>query len=339
MKKPFLIAEVAQAHDGSLNIAHAFIDAVAKTKAADAIKFQTHFAEEESSPAEEWRKRFTRLEESRFEYWQRMEFGRAEWRQLKEHCDSVGLEFISSPFSIKAAELLNDLGMNTWKIASGEVTNLPLIDFIAGLGGQRVIISTGLCEKSELERCLDSLRLGNNRIELLACVSKYPSPLEEIDLDLMCSFKERYGVEFGLSDHSASIYPSLAAYVKGASVLEVHVTFHKDFFGPDNPASLSLDDLIELRSGLDQLGLIVHKRRNPDEENFASMRSIFLKSIVAKNDIPKGAILRLEDLGFKKPGTGISAADYREVIGKKLRNAKFKNELLTEDDLDEKSHE
>jgi len=336
MKKPFLIAEVAQAHDGNLNIAHAFIDAVAKTKAADAIKFQTHFAEEESSPAEDWRKKFTRLEESRFEYWKRMEFEEAEWRQLKEHCDSVGLEFISSPFSIKAAQLLHEIGMKTWKIASGEVTNLPLIDFIAGLGGQRFIISTGLCKTEELDQCLERIRIDDNHFELLSCVSKYPSPLEEIDLDSMDSMKERYGVGVGLSDHSASIYPSLAAFVRGASVLEVHVTFHESFFGPDNPASLSLEDLMELRKGLDHLGLIIHEKSSPDLDNFESMRDLFLKSIVVKTDLPKGSVLRLEDLAFKKPGTGISAAEYRNIIGCKLSIKKSSGEILMKNDLEEK---
>jgi N,N'-diacetyllegionaminate synthase len=334
MKKPFLIAEVAQAHDGNLNIAHAFIDAVAQTKAADAIKFQTHFADEESSPAENWRKKFTRLEESRFEYWKRMEFEEAEWRQLKEHCDSVGLEFISSPFSIKAAQLLHDIGMKTWKIASGEVTNLPLIDFIAALGGQRFIISTGLCKSEELEQCIDRIRKYDNQVEILACVSKYPSPLEEIDLDLMVSMKSRYGVEVGLSDHSASIYPCLAAYALGGSVFEVHVTFHKSFFGPDNLASLSFEDVTELRKGLDQLELVVHKKSIPDTENFEAMRALFLKSIVIKTDLPKGSVLRLEDLAFKKPGNGISATEYKNVIGCELVRAKIKGELLLKNDLE-----
>lgn len=339
MKKPFLIAEVAQAHDGNLNIAHAFIDAVAETKSADAIKFQTHIAEEESSPAENWRKKFTRLEESRFEYWKRMEFEEAEWSQLKEHCDSVGLEFISSPFSIKAAQLLNNIGMKTWKIASGEVTNLPLIDFIAGLGGQRFIISTGLCKTEELERCIDRARLNRNVIDLLACVSKYPSPLDEIDLDYMVSMKEKYDLGVGLSDHSASIYPSLAAYIKGASVLEVHVTFHKSFFGPDNPASLTLEDLIELRKGLDNLRLVVFEKSSPDLDNFESMRALFLKSIVIKTDLPKGSVLRLEDLTFKKPGTGISAAEYQNIVGCKLLTAKSRGDILMSNDLEERNHE
>lgn len=334
MKRPFVVAEIAQAHDGNINIAHAFIDAVAKTKSADAIKFQTHFADEESSPSEDWRKKFSRLNETRYEYWKRMEFDELEWKDLKEHCDDVNLEFISSPFSIKAAKLLHNIGMKTWKIASGEVTNLPLIDFIAGLGHQRVIISTGLCTKDELEQCLNRINLNDNKVEILSCVSKYPSNLEEIDLDAMISMKKKYSLEVGLSDHSASIYPCLAAYAIGGSVFEVHVTFHKSFFGPDNSASISLEDLTELRKGLDQFGLVLYKKSKGDEDNFHSMRSLFLKSIVIKNNLPKGATLKIEDLAFKKPANGISASKYKNIIGQKLVKAKNKGDLLSMSDLE-----
>mgnify|MGYP001379521157 CR=1 FL=1 len=334
MKRPFVIAEIAQAHDGNLNIAHAFIDAVAKTKSADAIKFQTHFADEESSPLEDWRKKFSRLNETRFEYWKRMEFEELEWKQLKEHCEAEDLEFISSPFSIKAAQLLHKIGMKTWKIASGEVTNLPLIDFIANLGQQRFIISTGLCTEEELEQCLDRINLNDNKVEILSCVSKYPSNLEEIDLDSMKSMKEKYNLEVGLSDHSASIYPCLTAYAMGGSVFEVHVTFHKSFFGPDNPASLTLEDLIELRKGLDQIELVLHKKSKVDKDNFHVMRSLFLKSIVIKNDLPKGSVLSLEDLAFKKPANGISASKYKNIIGCKLVKSKKEGDFLYLSDLE-----
>ncbi|MDA8908473.1 N-acetylneuraminate synthase family protein [Gammaproteobacteria bacterium] len=337
MKTPFVIAEIAQAHDGNLNIAHSFIDAVSQTKAADAIKFQTHLAEEESSPSENWRKKFSNLNESRFEYWKRMEFDIEEWRQLKKHCDDVGLEFISSPFSIKAAQMLNSIGMQTWKIASGEVTNLPLIDYIASIKNQRFIISTGLCNAEELQLCLDAINQYDNQVDILSCVSKYPSPLEEIDLDLMLEMKTKYGVGVGLSDHSASIYPCLAAYTLGATVLEVHVTFHKDFFGPDNPASLSLEELKELRNGLTQLESIVHKKAVSDINNLEVMRSLFLKSIIINTELPKGSILKMEDLAFKKPGNGISASQYKDIIGCKLINSKSKGDLLTKKDLEKSS--
>ncbi len=328
MLRPYIIAEVAQAHDGNINIAHAFIDAVANTKAADAIKFQTHFADEESMPEEKWRKKFSRVAETRFEYWKRMEFSEDQWVEIKYHCQEVGLDFLSSPFSLKAAKLLSKIGMQTWKIASGEVTNFPMLDYIANLGGQKFIISTGLCSTKELEECIKRIRTNKNQVEILACISKYPAPIGEINLKYMDSLGKKFQCKTGLSDHSASIYPCLTAYTQGATTLEVHVSFHRDYFGPDNPASLMLEDLTELRHGLDQIQVIMSPAGDVDKKNTDAMRSLFLKSIVVNENMSKGQKIQLNHLAFKKPGTGISASEYEKVVGSELLCDKLAGELL-----------
>ena len=333
MKKPYIIAEIAQAHDGNINIAHAFIDAVAKTKTADAIKFQTHIAAEESTISEEWRKKFSNIDETRYEYWQRMEFNEHEWAQLKSHCEDVNLEFLSSPFSVAAANLLSNIGMKTWKIASGEVTNFPMIDYIAGLENQKFIISTGLCNDHELEKCIERIKKFNNSVQILVCTSKYPAPLEEIDLHSMSKIRKKFDCNVGLSDHSSSIYPSLAAYAMGASVLEVHVTFHKDYFGPDNPASITLENFIELGNGIDQLSKLLETNKVKDSANSSSMRNLFYKSIALRKDIKKGEILNKDNFRYLKPGSGISASEYMSINGSIAARDIKAGKILIESDI------
>lgn len=336
--KPYVIAEVAQAHEGSINIAHAFIDAVARTRGASAIKFQTHFASEESTISEPWRIKFSRLEESRYEYWKRMQFSKEQWRGLVLHCQEVGLDFISSPFSIKAARLLHSIGMTTWKIASGEVTNFPMIDEILRLGGRNFVVSTGLGDGAEITALRDRIRKKGGDITLLSCVSEYPSKLLDVDMDQMVSYKSVYDVPYGLSDHSGSVYPSLCAAVKGASVLEVHVTFHRDFFGPDNKASLTLEQLEQLGGALEEVDLICSPAPAAADDK-SRMRFLFMKGLVAKKDLAAGTILENKHLAYKKPATGISAASYQAIEGAVLTVAKNKDEPIHYEDLDLKQGE
>jgi N,N'-diacetyllegionaminate synthase len=310
----FIIAEVAQAHDGNLNIAHTFIDAVAKT-GADAIKFQTHYAAEETTLAEPWRKRFSWIDETRYEYWKRMEFTEEEWRGLATHAEKVGLHFMSSSFSLKANRVLASCGMQYWKIASGEVTNYPLIDDICRRGGS-IILSCGLAEEDEIARTVSRIRnRGGKVMSVLECTSKYPTPLEEIDLSRMKSRGAKLHTPFGLSDHSADPLPSLCAMAFGANVIEVHVTMHEDYFGPDNPASLTLGQIKELVSMRDRLARLLAPA-TCDELNRGKMKSIFRKSIYVSRDVAVGTKLTIEDLAFRKPMAAIGADAYEDVIGK-----------------------
>lgn len=328
---PFIIAEVAQAHDGSLNIAHAFVDAVAKT-GADAIKFQTHYAAEETSLSEPWRKQFSWNDSTRYDYWQRMEFTPEQWKGLANHANEVGLEFMSSPFSLKANEVLADCGMAYWKIASGELTNYPLIDDVCRRGG-RIILSCGLADENEILRTVARIRhRGGEIMSVLECTSKYPTPLEEINLKRMCARGDELTVPFGLSDHSADPLPSICAMAFGANVIEVHVTMHEDYFGPDNSSSLTLGQITELVSIRDRLSRLQSPVKC-DSSSRNQMKQIFRKSIYLSRDVKKGQPLTLGDLAFLKPMADIGAEAYEDVLGRPVSKDLVANMPLTWKDL------
>ncbi|HYN22313.1 MAG TPA: N-acetylneuraminate synthase family protein [Thermoanaerobaculia bacterium] len=325
-----LIGEVAQAHDGSLGMAHAFIDAIAAT-GADAVKFQTHIAAAESTPGEPWRVRFSPQDASRYDYWKRMEFTEEQWQGLKSHAEVRGLLFLSSPFSVEAAQMLDRLGMKAWKVASGEVSNPVLFDFLLSTG-KPVLISTGMSPLAEIDAVVAPVR---SPLAVLQCTTAYPCPPEKLGLNLIPFFRERYGCAVGLSDHSGTIYPGLAAVPLGAEVLEVHVTLSREAFGPDVPASLTT---AELRQLVDGVRFLERALTHPvDKDSMAGemepLRRMFTKSVVARADLPEGTILTPKDLAVKKPGGGVPAARLPELLGLRLRRALQADELLREEDL------
>ena len=325
-----VIGEVAQAHDGSLGTAHAFIDAIAAA-GADAVKFQTHIAAAESTSREPWRVRFSRQDESRYDYWKRMEFTEEQWAGLKVHAEERGLLFLSSPFSVEAAEMLERLGMKAWKVASGEVSNPVLFEFLIGTG-KPVLLSTGM---SPLEEIDAAVRRVQSPLAVMQCTNAYPCPPEKLGLNLIPLFRERYGCAVGLSDHSGTIYPGLAAVTLGAEVLEVHVTLSREAFGPDVPASLTTAELRQLVEGVRFLERALAQPVDKDAmaDEMEPLRQMFTKSVVARLDLPEGTMLAPEHLAVKKPGGGIPASRMAELIGGRLRRAVKADEPLREEDL------
>ncbi|MFV2068537.1 MAG: N-acetylneuraminate synthase family protein [Pirellulales bacterium] len=331
-----VVAEVAQGYDGSLGIAHAMIDLVADA-GAECIKFQTHFADAESSPDEPWRVPFSSQDQSRFDYWKRMEFTDQQWQGLKQHADQRGLIFLSSPFSLRAVELLERLEVPAWKIASGEVNNPLLIEPVARTGIP-VLLSTGLCSDEELDQVVTFLRRKRVPIGIFQCTTAYPCPPERIDLQRMGHFAQHYACPVGLSDHSGTIYAGLAAAALGADMIEVHVTMSRQMFGPDVAASVTGDELRQLVAGCRFVQQVVRPvidlaadRRA--EEQRQTLRSMFGKSLVARCALPRGTVLTKEDLDARKPGSGIRASAYRDVIGKRLVRDVAAGERLAESDL------
>jgi N-acetylneuraminate synthase len=330
-----IIAEVAQAHDGSLGMAHAFIDAAARA-GADAIKFQTHIASAESTPGEPWRVKFSYQDVTRYDYWKRMGFDEAHWHGLKKHADERGLKFLSSPFSVEAVELLERVGVAAWKIASGEVSNAPMFERIAATG-LPVLLSSGMSSLAEIDAAVALVKERGLPLTVLQCTSMYPTPPEKIGLNLIPFFRERYDCAVGLSDHSGTIYAGLAAAAIGIDVLEVHITLSREAFGPDVPASVTTTELAEMVKGI---RFIETMNANPvDKEmmaqELAPLRDLFTKSLVVRLDLPAGTVLKAEHLAIKKPGTGIPAKRLNEVVGKRLRRAVTADELLQEQDLAE----
>lgn len=332
--KVFIIAEIAQAHDGSLGMAHAFIDVAAKA-GADAVKFQTHIASEESTAAEPWRIKFSRQDKSRYDYWKRMEFTEEQWQELKKHSDESGIEFMSSPFSVAAVEMLARIGVQKWKIASGEVTNFPLFDSIAKTGFP-VLLSTGMSSMDEIDEAVNTVKSRELDLTLLQCTSMYPTPPEKLGLNMIPLFREKYNCKAGLSDHSGTIYAGLAAAALGIDALEAHLTLSKDMFGPDVPVSLTPEEFKQLAGGVRFIDKAV---RNPVDKNkiaeeLKDMRKLFNKSIVAKAQISEGSILKEENLAFKKPGTGLPPADITKILGKRTKRIIQADELILPEDLE-----
>ncbi len=329
-----LIAEVAQAHDGSLGMAHAFIDAAA-IAGVDAIKFQTHIAAEESTASEPWRVKFSQQDETRFDYWKRMEFTAEGWAGLKAHAEDKSLIFLSSAFSHAAVDLLRKLGMPAWKVASGELTNLPLIEHMAS-DGKPVMLSTGMSPHAEIDAAVNVVRKARSPLAIFQCTTQYPSPPESIGLNMLDELRARHECAVGLSDHSGTIFPSLAAVAAHkAQLIEVHLTLSRDMFGPDVVASVTPTELKQL---VDGVRFIESMAANPVQKHTldprtAPMRQIFFKSVVPLFDIKAGTKLKREMLGLKKPGTGIPAAELENVIGRTLKSAVTKDTPLQQDDL------
>lgn len=328
-----VIAEVAQTHDGSLGQAHAFIDAAAAA-GADAIKFQTHIAAAESTPAEPFRVKFSSQDATRYDYWRRMEFTPAQWQELCDHAKEKKLIFLSSPFSPQAVEMLQKMGMEAWKVASGEITNLPLLRQMAATG-KPMLISTGLAGWGDIDRAVQLVQDAGAPLALFQTTTMYPTPPEKIGLNILGEFKQRYGCAVGLSDHSATPYAGLAAYMLGARLIEVHVTLSKQMFGPDVSSSLTMEELSMLVRGLRFMETACHSPADKEEmaQQLAPLKTLFGKSVVAARPLAAGSVLEPRDLALKKPGGGIAPEHIEQAYGKTLKRAVAIDEALGYEDI------
>ena len=330
-----IIAELGQAHEGSLGIAHSYIDALAKT-GVDAIKFQTHIAEAESSLAEPFRVKFSYEDDTRFEYWRRMEFTEEQWVGLKKHCDDLNVEFVSSPFSNAAVDLLEKLNVKRYKIGSGEVNNLLMLEKIAQTG-KPILISSGMSSFTELDKTLEFFNDKDNEISIFQCTTSYPCPAGDWGLNIIPQLKERYQLPVGFSDHSGDIFACLAATAMGAELLEFHAVFDKRMFGPDATSSLTIDQVARLVDGVKQIRKEQQVYQNYKEDNsrFNELKGIFEKTLSLNKDLSKGHTITFDDLEAKKPAKmGIPAGEFSNVIGKKLSIDKNKWDFLSESDLE-----
>ena len=315
---PFIIAEIGQAHDGSLGILHSYIDALAET-GIDAIKFQTHIAEAESSTEEPFRVNFSFEDKTRFDYWKRMEFTLEQWKEIKEHCDEKNLEFMSSPFSMAAVDLLEKVGVSKYKIGSGEVTNFLMLEKIAKTG-KDIILSSGMSSFEELDNVFDFLRQFDNKLSVLQCTTEYPTTAHSLGLNVISELKKRYNVPVGLSDHSGKIFASLAAVSLGAEMLEFHAVFDRRLFGPDSKSSLEIDEIKQLVEGVNYISsALTSPIDKTNNSKYEDLKRIFEKSLAINKKKSRGEVIRVEDLEAKKPsGQGIAATNYKDVIGKEL---------------------
>ena len=329
----FIIAEVGLAHDGSLGSAHAFIDAVAHA-GADAVKFQTHIASAESSPGEPFRVDIFPQDENRYDYWQRTAFSEGEWVELKKHAEDKGLVFMSTPFSIEAVQLLRRIDVKAWKVGSGETNNLLLLDELAK-GKEPVMLSSGMSYMQELDTCVARLANQDVPVLLMQCTNRYPCPPEKLGLNMIPVYMERFKIPVGFSDHSGELGPILSAVTMGAKAVEFHVTWHKDCFGADVKASLTIEELSLLVKNIRILECALLNPIDKDlmAEEMKDMRLLFTKSLVAKSTILKGEVVAKKHLDAKKPCVGIPVLEYEKVIGRMSIRDITKGESISWNDL------
>lgn len=329
-----IIAEVGQAHEGSLGNALAYIDAAA-TAGADAIKFQTHIAAAESTPGEPWRVKFSAQDETRFDYWKRMEFTPGQWAILARRAAEKGLFFLSSAFSFEAVDLLDELGVPAWKVGAGETVNSPLIHRMARTG-KPVLLSSGMSAWEELDAAVACVRSCGAPVAVFQCTTKYPCPAQDTGLNVIGELGQRYGCPVGLSDHSGVTHAGIAAAALGASLIEVHITFSRACFGPDVPASLTLEELASLVQGV---RFVKTALANPVDKNamaasMAHNKRIFGRSVVAARRLAAGTRLTETDIALRKPGGGLPPGRFDSLPGRLLRRDLEINELLAEEDLE-----
>ncbi|MAH47352.1 N-acetylneuraminate synthase [Candidatus Pacearchaeota archaeon] len=309
-----IIAEVGSVHDGSLGNALNLIKSASQC-GADVVKFQTHIGKLESTTNAPNPPYFN--EESRVEYFDRTSFKPKEWKKLKNECIKNNVKLLSSPFSIEAVDFLEELNLGFYKIPSGEITNLPLIEKTASLN-KFVILSSGMSSWRELDKAVEILRSHKTKFNIMQCTSIYPCPYNKVGLNILHELKSRYKCDVGLSDHTAGISAGIAATILGATIIEKHFTFSKLMYGSDAKHSLEPSEFKQYASLINEAREMLD---NPIDKNnledVADMKKIFQKSIYAKTDIKKGKHLSIGDLCFKKPDLGISAANYKDVLGKK----------------------
>jgi N-acetylneuraminate synthase len=313
---PLVIAEIGNNHDGSIRQAEALIQAAADA-GAGAVKFQTHIAEAEmleSTPTP------PHFDEPRFTFTQRMELSRDDHARLKAYAEERGLIWFSSPFSVEAVALLEDVGTPLYKVASGEVTNPPLLQAIAATG-KPVILSTGMSGLDDVERAVAQLREAGSEVLVL------------VDLLAMVAMRERLGTEVGLSDHTPDIWASVAAVALGAAAVEKHFTLSRYLYGPDHKASLDPKALRRLVIGVREAHLALGSADKVRDAGLDPVRATFEKSVVTKVEIGEGAVITSEMLTTKRPGTGIPAAHIEDVVGKRAAHALEPNRLLETADL------
>ena len=325
--RTFIIAEAGVNHNGNINLAKKLID-VAVEAGVDAVKFQTFKAENIISkvvPMAEYQIKNLGKELSQLDMIKELELTYKDFQDLKIYCEKKEIIFLSTPFDIESARFLKDLGLEIFKIASGEITNYPLLKEVGGFK-KKVILSTGMADLGEIEDALDVLMdSGTKRedITVLHCNTEYPTPFEDVNLKAMLTIKEAFKVNVGYSDHTLGIEIPIAAVALGATVIEKHFTVDKNLPGPDHKASLEPDELKAMVKAIRNiekaLGNGIKKPSKSELKNINLTR----KSIVAKRDIKKGEIFTEGNITTKRPGTGISPMLWNYVVGRKApRNFK-----------------
>jgi N,N'-diacetyllegionaminate synthase len=331
--KVFIIAEAGVNHNGSVQIAKRLID-VAVQAGADAVKFQTFRTENlvsKNAKKANYQKKTTNSSESQFEMLKKLELDIDTHKDLISYCTEKNIIFLSTPFDLDSIDLLNDLGLEIFKIPSGEITNLPYLRKIGKLN-KKVILSTGMSTLDEVQSALNILiKAGTKKenITILHANTQYPTPIRDVNLNAMMTIQKSLGVQVGYSDHTLGIEVDIAAVAMGASVIEKHFTLDNSMQGPDHKASLEPDELIQMVKSIRNIEIALGSSEKKPSHSESENIKIARKSIVALNTIKEGDILSQNNLTIKRPGNGISPMRWDELIGKVSDRNYEKDELIS----------
>lgn len=337
MKHTYIITEAGVNHNGSMELAKQLID-VAAEAGADVVKFQTFNAEKlvsKSASKADYQLQTTDKSETQFEMLKKLELKVENHNELINYCKQKGIAFLSTAFDTDSVELLNQLGLDTFKIPSGEITNLPYLQKIGSLR-KKVILSTGM---SNLEEIGDALKViveagtPKEMIIVLHCTTEYPTPMEEVNLSAMLTIRDTFKVSVGYSDHSPGIEVATAAVALGATVIEKHFTLDKNMQGPDHKASLEPDELKAMIKAIRNIEKAMGDGVKTPTPSEIKNKPIARKSIHLAKTLQAGHVLSADDLTMKRPGTGISPMEINSVIGKKLTNNFLADHLLKLGDI------
>ena len=329
----FIIAEAGVNHNGSIDLAKKLVDA-AKEAGADAVKFQTfktkNLVTKNAKKAEYQIKNSGK--ESQYEMIKKLELSDDEFREIAEYAESKGIIFLSSPFDTKSVDLLDEIDIPAFKIASGEITNFPLLKHIAKKQ-KPVILSTGMSTLGEVEEALNLIEKYNDDIILMHCLTNYPAKKEDANLNVIKTLEHAFKKPVGFSDHTSGIEMSVAAVALGSCVIEKHFTIDKNLPGPDHKASLEPQELSQMVKAIRNVekGLGNGVKKPTDDE--IKIKRLVRKSIVAKEDIPQGSVITEEMICIKRPGTGIEPKYLDKLLGKELVKDAKKDTLLKWDQL------
>ena len=333
-KKPcFIIAEAGVNHNGSIKLAKKLID-IAKEAGVDAVKFQTFHVEELvilKSKKANYQDRAK--EKTQYEMLKALELSFDDFRELKRYCDNKDIEFMSTPYDIKSVEFLNEIGVKRFKVASADLINKPLIEAIAKTRKQ-IILSTGMATLGETERTISFIyNLGNKNIILLHCTTSYPTPYNQVNMNILNTLKNSFGLPIGYSDHTLGIEIPIMAVTMGAKVIEKHFTLDRTMEGPDHFASLEPSELKKMvktiRNVEKAFGIKRKEITDNEKKNIFYMR----RSIHASIDIKSGEVIKANNIKITRPFDGIESWYIDIIIGKKIKNNIKKDDPIRWEDL------
>lgn len=331
---PFVIAEAGVNHNGRLDLALRMVD-VAAAAGADAIKFQTFRAQDlaaKSAKMAAYQKRNTGKSESQLAMLKRLELKESFYEPIVKRCKKRKIIFLSTPLGgFEPVDFLEGLGVSAFKVASCDLDNIPVLGYIARLQ-KPIILSTGMANMREINEAITCIKSqGNNKIIALHCTANYPCPLEEVNLASIQTMMQKLGVLVGYSDHTLGIHVSVMAAALGACVIEKHFTLDAGMRGPDHKASISPAELKELVTAVKSVRTVLG---SPDKKPTKSERAMIKdarKSVVAVRDIKKGELFTKENIGIKRPGTGLSPKHYSMIIGTRARKNIAPDTLLKQE--------